>query len=469
MKILLAALIVAHLVLGMLFSLAMQPFEKLDERSHWYFVHYVRENWSLPDQRTIQPMRLQWYQPPLYYFMAAALTSPIPDTAFLEPSHNDFYLRFPLKHYPDNTNLFFHDPAEEGWPPRGDIFGIFVARGLSLAFSAVAVYFTFLIARLFFTSEWLALGTASWVALTPGTLNYATTVANDPAALGIGTVMLFVICLGLIRGFTWRRATILGVLAGLAILSKLFVLATVAAIPLAFYLSPEWKTDRRKTIGQLALVIALATAIAGWWLARNYILYGDFTGTEIAAQQYGISERPPLTWVDVENQFFVWFYRYWAHFGAVGLPRWGNIVLVIFASVLFAGVVIFFARKWLPDVIHGDRQRLIVFFVVLMVLNLIQLITPVFAVLHGSQPRYMMTVYAVLAIIQQFGIVGWIGARRERLAAVLPSVAMIPLALFSLFGVLWPAYRRPLDESDARDCGTDSRQKRMCRLRAWAA
>ncbi len=442
---LLGFLLASHLVLGAVFLTVIPPFEKLDERSHWYYVDYVRTHWNIPNQLVVRPERLQWYQPPLYYFAAAVLTSSIPSTNYLEPEVNDFYLRFPLTNIPDNANLFFHDPRIERWPWRGDILAIHLARALSLICSVIGIYFGFQTARLLFKDDWWALGAAAWLALTPGTLNYATTLANDAMAFATGSAMLYVMCRGLVQGFTWQRATFLGLLAGLAILSKLFVLATVALIPLAFVLAPDWQAGRRLALLKLAWLVALVTLVAGWWLANNWLLYGDFTGTRVAAEQYGIAGRPPITWQDIENQLFVWFFRYWAHFGAVGLPRWGNYSLIGMAVLLIVGIGLFFRRRLLIPVI--SHRRLFWFLSIAFAANLIQLLVPFFGVLHGSQPRYLLTVYAVAAIAQQLGVIGWTQLR-PRLAATIPVVLMSSLAVYSAFAVLWPAYRYPLRVTD---------------------
>ncbi len=120
---------------------------------------------------------------------------------------------------------------------------------------------------------------------------------------------------------------LLGICLGLAALSKLqglglWVLAALAVVGMA------WRRRNPKLLWQALLPVALpALALAGWWYARNYVLYGDFTGLGDIIAING-QRTKPLTLSGWWREFRGMRYSFWGLFG------WFNILLPVWVYTL---------------------------------------------------------------------------------------------------------------------------------------
>ena len=123
------------------------------------------------------------------------------------------------------------------------------------------------------------------VGLNPMLLTMSTSVQNDTPALVLAAAAIVV---GMRPAPSTRQAVLAGVLVGLAMLTKIIVWPI--AVALGVWLL--WK-------GRLKLGVAYglpAALLIGWWIARNYALYGDATG-QAGVQAAGFS-FPALSSLD---------------------------------------------------------------------------------------------------------------------------------------------------------------------------
>ena len=132
----------------------------------------------------------------------------------------------------------------------------------------------------------LAVGFA---ALLPMRLAVSAAISNDPLAESVATAALALMVTMVRRGIARRRALALGLVLGIALLTKisLILLLPTAAIALVLAAVDEEPraTSRRPAdsrpakVGPAlqagAIVFGLALAIGGPWLVRNQWLYGD--------------------------------------------------------------------------------------------------------------------------------------------------------------------------------------------------
>ncbi|MFB0538112.1 MAG: glycosyltransferase family 39 protein [Anaerolineae bacterium] len=223
-------IIVIYLVIGTLYAFLTPPWQIPDEPAHYNYVRFAAENLSypvlqmgdyphqyledikarhFPPEMSIDPIRYEFHQPPLYYSLAVP-----------------FYwvTRF--------------------WPPAQQVIAL---RFLALLMGGGIIYLAYLIAReVFPTNEVLALGTAAFVAGVPMHLAMLAAVNND----GLAELMLAGILWMLIRyvkeggegkegaerRISWRLAG-LGVLVGLGVLTKTTTLVSIPLILVAVVLA----------------------------------------------------------------------------------------------------------------------------------------------------------------------------------------------------------------------------------------
>jgi 4-amino-4-deoxy-L-arabinose transferase-like glycosyltransferase len=267
----LAAILLIYLALGALFAVYTPRWQAPDEPAHYNYVRYLAENRRFPVLQTgdypheyleeikgrkflpdlsIDPIRYEYHQPPLYY----ALAAPVYVLA------------------------------------NGDLLPL---RLLSVALGAGIVLLAYATGRRIYPG-WpaLALAAAAFVAFLPQHLATVSQAGNDVLA-----ELLFALVLYQLVGWVQapsaigdqpsainhaksaiknpQSAIILGFLLGLILITKT---TAYIAVPLALgVLAWRWLHDRAPAwhiLTDLALVALPAAAIAMPWYARNVAIYG---------------------------------------------------------------------------------------------------------------------------------------------------------------------------------------------------
>ena len=153
---LLALILALFVLLGFSYALITPAFEASDELWHYPMVRHLADGNPLPvqvfDPALAGPWNQEASQPPLYYYLAAALTfwidtSDMEQVRWLNPHVDNGVIT------PDgNTNLAVHapssgdhDPAADPW--AGTLLAIRVVRLFSVLLGAATVYLTYRIAR----------------------------------------------------------------------------------------------------------------------------------------------------------------------------------------------------------------------------------------------------------------------------------------------------------------------------------
>ncbi|UCH33754.1 MAG: glycosyltransferase family 39 protein [Armatimonadota bacterium] len=304
----LAFIAVAYVIIAAAYALTI-PFGRApDESAHLPYVAYLADREGLPVFRAGEGS-YEYHQAPLYY--AAAVPA--------------YYAGRALA------------PGREYVAVR--LFGILL--GLCV------VYFTYRLAREFCPRRpWLAVGSAGFVAFLPMHVALSASVTNDVAAEVPIAAGLWLLLVGLRDGWTWRRVAAVGVLCGLAVLTKSSGLVLLPAAWLALVL-----TSRDDGFGRFAERWAALTAafllICGWWLVRNWQLYGDPLAWR--AFLLAFQDRPHPSDLIGENltafNYALWvtgwtFASFWGVFGnmKVFLPTWGVYMpLAVLTAAALAG------------------------------------------------------------------------------------------------------------------------------------
>ena len=182
-----------------------------------------------PDDVGHAPWHQEGSQPPLYYLSAALLTKPISTANAGEIIRYNPHAAIGQADSFGNQNMMAHGPAE-AWPWRGVALAAHVARFFSIFLGALTVFFTYLIGRTVFPSRpAISLGAALLVAFNPQFLFLSGAVNNDNLVTmtGAAGVLLAVTALGRrdAEGGQgrpgWGLLVLMGVIAGVAMLSKL--------------------------------------------------------------------------------------------------------------------------------------------------------------------------------------------------------------------------------------------------------
>ncbi|MEZ4516233.1 MAG: glycosyltransferase family 39 protein [Chloroflexota bacterium] len=477
---LLTLILILFLLLGSVYALVTPVFEASDELWHYPMVQHLANGNPLPvqvfDPAQAGPWNQEASQPPLYYYLSAALTfwidtSDMESIRWLNPHVDNGVIT------PDgNTNLAIHDPNANPW--QGTLLAVRLIRLFSVLLSAGTVYLTYRIGRGAAPDRpEIALGAAAVNAFLPMFLFISGAVNNDNLAVLLASLALLLmirIVTGNVREpyhpVKWLRWLVLGVVIGLAVLTKEGTLGLLPmAIGTAFVAAWQWLAHSEKEqpgsarwlpaigrlAGAMALVLVPVLLVAGWWYYRNIVLYGDWLGWNAFIAVLGQRAHPAsLIQLWGERQGFLM--SYWGLFGGVNIPMpaW---VYTIFNTILLIsviGFVIYLAKLiWARAsaggmlVLHGWHVCLALLNATLLSLYRSSLVRPViFGLVQwatttwSSQGRLAFTAISCLSVLMVLGLAGWLPSRPA--TVVVSGVAGFMLVVAAAAPFLWirPAY-----------------------------
>jgi len=499
-KRLLVLILGLFILLGFSYALITPVFEASDELWHYPMIRHLADGNPLPvqvyDPAEAGPWKQEASQPPLYYYVGAALTFWI-DTDDMEE------IRWLNPHVDNgiitedgNTNLAIHDPNENPW--QGTLLAVRIVRLASVLMSAGTVLLTYLIAKEVAPDRpEIALGATAVNAFLPMFLFISGAVNNDNLAILLASLAVWM----MIRSVTntpkvWYWL-LLGAVIGLGVLTKQ---GTFALLPLAWgtIFIVRWQVvvlgdnghfghaqyKRFSSYSQLfkallqsilffALLLIPVVLIAGWWYWRNIQLYGDFLGWSAFIAVLGERASPAsLAQLWDERQGFMM--SFWGLFGGVNIPMpmWIYQLLNIVLVVSVVGFVVYFVQKikewrgkiakWAWDikslifnlldfVIFQFGLIVCLLFAGAVVFGLIQWATTTWS----SQGRLVFTAISALCVLMVVGVVGWIPQKPARWVAGTLGTFMFVIAALAPWLWIQPAYETAVYASTIDRVGTE--------------
>jgi hypothetical protein len=208
-----------------------------DARANWRYVDRLTESWELPapdaDWSTAHP--------PLFYYAAAGVRR-----ALGVPDQHDSVLAIRL-----------------------------VGTAFSLAIVALAVL---LVRRADPENPGRAWLAGALLLFLPAHIYISAMLHEETWAAAFASLALVGVSLDWMRasppGRPLLRAALWGLAAGLALLTKLSGLLAVATVAGVYALDGWRRREWRLAAGRIAVVLAVALAVGGWYYARNQVRYG---------------------------------------------------------------------------------------------------------------------------------------------------------------------------------------------------
>ncbi len=456
------ALLTIFAVLATMYSIVVPIFDASDEFWHYPMVAWLANGNGLPvqDPENPGPWKQEGSQPPLYYYLGAALTFWIDTSDMPETRRENPHVDNGLITEDGNINLVTHNAAEEAWPWRGTTLAVHIVRLLSVIMSTGTVYFTYRIGVEIFEGErrWLALAGAAAVAFTPMFAFISGAVNNDNLSSLLAAAGLWVM-LRLAKAAREGKSTLglsigLGIVLGLLALTKFGALAMfgLAGLTMAF---AAWRRKRWQVFFlEGPLIIALAGAISGWWYYRNWQLYGDFSGLNVFIAILGQRERP-ASLRQLWGERIGFMQSYWGLFGGVNVPMpfWVYDVLNALAVASAIGMIVYLIEKARRGGFTLDQWASTLLILLLPVSVIAPLALWWARVTWSSQGRLVFSAISVLGLL----FAGGLGAALPRRIgeAVVGAALVFVATLTVLAPILWiaPAYRPPEQVAVPADSG----------------
>lgn len=446
---LVVTILAAHFVLGGVYSVVIPIFEGPDELGHYRHVRFLIANLSLPSPEDSRSSLDELTHPPLYYVVAAILTSWVDASDDPQVVTNPFAYTGTME---GGANRFVHSD-EEAFPFRGTALAVHAARLVSVLIGSLVLLVTYSLGRLLFPDRReIALGAMALNAFSPAFLFMSSLVNNDIMVTLFSALTLLFSVKVVVRGPALKDLVAVGVFTGLALLSKYNALALVPVVLACIGVALARMERRRRSLvlclGGVLLLIVSAALISSWWFLRSIALFGTATtrSAKILAQ-FMSDLRDPLEglsridWSLLPDGLRYFYTSFWASFG------WGNVSAATWVYQLLGflclagivGLVVFFLSKASRPCKAG-AALLILAFVLFSLLAIYRTLVISDPVLRG---RYALPTISGVSVLLALGVVQLTPRRMARLPILVAGSAMLVLGLVSPFLFIAPAYARP--------------------------
>lgn len=314
----LAIAVAAYILCAGIYFVAIPPFEGFDAQAHFAAIQYYRSEHTLP---VLTPTLVeQSYElvphPPLYYVLSAAAATgwPLQDASELARHSSNAYF---------DKSLSARQSVTLPGVPWQALAPAQIARLIASIAGMITLLCTWWLARLLMPSAHsFALAAALVATLNPQFLFTAVTISNDAWAAAMAALTLAVAVDAVVRKRAPSAWLWIGAAAGLAALTKVSTLALGLPLGILWLLHLQ-RQGWRQALRGLGFAAAGFGLVAGWWFARNWLLYGEVVPFNRMAEVLPTMRRPePYTWQRTLEHVPWLVASFWGVFVAVIAPPW---------------------------------------------------------------------------------------------------------------------------------------------------
>ena len=279
----LIAIVVAFIGIGSLHAMQQPPFWATDETAHVGYAHEIA-SFDLPEIRRYPEVPVEAREWQAERSVANDLRYRSVWVANHPPLH--YMAIAPLIWVSDATG------AADG--------GLTLMRLANVAFAAIGVVFTFLLAsELTRRNHRLALLAAALAALVPQGHAVFSQALNDGLGFAAGTAVVWAgaRCLRRIDALSRRDLALLAgttaVAFGARAATMLVAIAVVGVVALRRFTrpAPSVSVQARRAVGVALVGIGPAVVAFGWFYVRNMMLYGDIGASQYLLDMFGRARR----------------------------------------------------------------------------------------------------------------------------------------------------------------------------------
>lgn len=443
-KIYLAAVIVAYLGLTTAYGLVNPAFESPDEIHHYAYVEYLLRERKLP---VASNQESEYHQPPLYYLMMAVLSAPVitgaEQASYADIERNPFWGWRIGEVGVDNKNQYIHTETEK-WPYQGWVLRLHVIRWFSTLMQVTTILAAYFIGREVFPKQpSIRLGALAFVAFVPQFNFLSSSINNDNLLIAFSSLILLLMVRCIRDRVNGRRVVMMGVLIGLATITKISALAWLPLALLAFAIGAWYNHSWFKVIKAWFAVCALTVVFSGPILIRNLWLYGEPTGLRRGFENFGLRPEPTSFAEALQEAPNVWT-SFWGRFGYGQIPIPNPIYLALLVMVVFAtvGLGLWFMRTQ-QHTSSAYARQVVALLIAATLIHIALIFSNVRVNPTGGNGRYAFPALAGVAILLFLGLTAWLPARYHNSLAVCSHCSMLTLASIALVFYLHPAYARP--------------------------
>lgn len=438
-KTLFALILMGYLVAGALYAIYTPPWQAPDEPAHFNYIRQIAEDGCCPRIESGDWQSDYLAQLTSSRFAPAQLDQL--DTIQYEDHHPPLYYLL--------ASLVYNLSAGE----------LIALRLFSVALGALVVCLSYAVCRQAVPEQpQVALGAMALVAYTPQHLSMLASINNDALA----EVLVMLALLWLIRYVNTDSDPVwqLGLIVGLALLTKLTIYFLALIMPLGIWLKWRRTSQSPQALARSVAVFALVAGLLGgiWWL-RNIAVYGfpDFLG--LGAHDAVVADQPRSSDFIARQGIATYlsqmtsttFKSFWGQFGWMALPLdgvlggWIYRGFALFTLTGVAGALL--AARSQSHAGHEPAQMRRAREVSVILLATLSLVAMQFIYYNFEfqqwQGRYLFPALLPIAVFLVYGVDYWRARLLSRWSglrwlAPLGLTSLLALDIYLLFRVIVP-------------------------------
>jgi 4-amino-4-deoxy-L-arabinose transferase-like glycosyltransferase len=459
------AILAAHVILGVIYSVVTPLWESYDEWGHYPYVQYVATERALPTEPLVD-MNDETHQPPLYYILGALATFGIDTSDSQELILNEHSVQ-----WGGEGGIAQHLPLpSQQFPYRGTALAAHITRLVSVLLGTVAVWATYATTVILFPQKpEIALGALAISAFWPQLLFLGGVITNDIMIIACGSLTLLFLAKIFKHDIHILTLLGLGLSLGAGLLAKRNGLALIPFVAAGLVIVTIYKKERIKKrplafLGGSGLVLVGTALMATWWLDGLITVYHRHI-----ARIFSILSDPAaiaqLHWDRLLSGLYFCLATFFAAFGnlLLGVEPWIYALVAAICLAAFLGTALFLVNK------QTDRTAKLG--VTILLLHLLAFLAapayrtlimgeigPTLTILHSIQAesplvfekaiflfqgRFVLPAISSFSILLVLGLTSLVPNRFSQKVILGLATALFLFAVMAPFRYIQPAYAKP--------------------------
>lgn len=425
-----------------IYALLMPPWGLLDEPAHYHYIQVIATEHRLPvmwqdvlsDEILDSMYKTQRWQ-------THGWPTPPPDQVLHLLEDQSYQAHHPPLYYAVLALIF---PVG----PTSVLDKLFFLRIIQILFSSLTIVIVWQSTHLLWpNSPWIAIVAALFVVLHPERAASVSQLNNDVLLEPLCALAFSLLAIALVNGINWRLALMMGLVLGLAVLTKLSALIIVPIIILGWIIAAIIQQQPlRMLIGQIIVILISVSGCLLPIVARNFILYRELTGLGAFVAQAGsqvtgsVTELTITGFVDILRHSWVVL---WDGAKPVSKPSAALMQIALIGETSLLAVVL--GRAW----VRQDR-RLTPLIKSVIVIGCAALALVSLSVLLGYVRGFVPVVqgrFLLPAIVPTAWLIGFslwlVGVQWRGLMATLLFLLEMALGMSTLFFHALPKFYAP--------------------------